>query len=209
VSGPTVVIPPRSTIVEPPVPPRPPAPAAPIVPAAPAAPIVPAAPLTVPPAVPGVPDAPATALAPPRPPATPPPATPVPAAPPPAPPVDPPAPPGPPLAPALPPLPAWAPPPLPAGPPPTPLSVASRFALPHAANKTTAPITSALAPNIKPLVPRRGCRSTETGCQPCSRAADERHQVASVEFGAELKGGTGTTWITDFSVDLTTSAPTP
>jgi hypothetical protein len=33
--------------------------------------------------------------------------------------------------------------------------------------------------------------------------------VASVEFGAELKGGTGTTWITDFSVDLTTSAPTP
>jgi hypothetical protein len=33
--------------------------------------------------------------------------------------------------------------------------------------------------------------------------------VASVELGAELKGGTGTTWITDFAVELTTRAPSP
>lgn len=33
--------------------------------------------------------------------------------------------------------------------------------------------------------------------------------VTSLEFGAELQGGSGTTWITDFSVELTTSAPAP
>jgi hypothetical protein len=33
--------------------------------------------------------------------------------------------------------------------------------------------------------------------------------VASLEFGAELKGGSGTTWITDFAVELTTRAPAP
>src|SRR6187399_1118232 len=33
--------------------------------------------------------------------------------------------------------------------------------------------------------------------------------LISLEFGAELKSGSGTTWISDFSVELTTNTPSP